>query len=136
MSILFDGPVNVYLQGRNALLPIDLTTEQVTYWIGSEQTKLLLKDHRCLPINAAARIIEGENGFEFADIFNQPAIARVRLEDETVNIELHENTSDGEYPTLWLGVLDDNMMPNYKIEWEYLRPLDDHSTAISVLLKK
>ena len=136
MSIVFDGPVQVYLQGKNALLPIDATNEQITYWIGSEQTKLLLKDHRCLPIEAANRILRGENGFEFADIFNRPAVAKVNLEDDTVNIELHDNTNDGNYPILWLGVLDENMMPNYKTEWEYLRPVDSQSTAISVLLKE
>jgi hypothetical protein len=136
MSIVYDGPVRVYLQGNNALLPIDATNQQITYWIGSEKTKLLLRDRRYLPIEAANRILKGENGFEFADVFNRPAIAKVQLEEETVNIELRESSDDGEYPILWLGVLDNNLMPNYKTEWEYLRPLDSQSTAISVLIKE
>lgn len=135
MSILFEGPVHVYLQGKNALLPIDVKDDLATYWIGSERTKLFIKDHRHLAANAAVRIISGENGFEFADIFNQPAIARVMLENETVNIELQESANVGEFPILWLGVLDDNLMPNCHTEWEYLRPLDSQSTAITVLIK-
>lgn len=134
--MLFDGPVNVYLQGKNALLPTNISKEQITYWIGSEQTKLQLKDYRHLPIAAANRVLGGEDEFEFADIFNQAAIAKVEVEDEILNIELHDGPRDGNYPILWLGVLDDNLMPNYKTEWEYLRPLDEHSTAISVLLSE
>lgn len=136
MSIVFNGPVQVYLQGKDALFPVDASNDQISYWIGSQNSKLFLKDHRYLPIRAANRVLAGEDGSEFADIFNQPAIAKVNLEDDAVNIELHEIANAGNYPILWLGVLEKNLMPNYSVEWEYLRPLNSHSTAISILIKE
>lgn len=137
MNILYEGTVSVYLQGENALLPTEVSDEQITYYVGSEETRLQVIDYRHESLSAANRVIRGENGFEFADIFNQSAQAKVKLEhDDMLEIELFETPDNREYPILWLGILEDNLMPNYDTEWEFLRPFDSGSTAIAVLIQE
>ena len=68
MSILFEGNTRVYLQGKNALLPIKTETDQITYCIGTRKTNLLLRDYRLNPIKAARSIMQGKTGFEFTEI--------------------------------------------------------------------
>ena len=137
MSILFDGNARVYLQGRNALVPIKTQNNRITYYIGNRNTKLLLRDFRCNPVNAAHQFLQGKNGFEFADVFNQPAKIRVNInEEKKVEIDLYENSDGQNCPTLWLGILEDNLIPNYDTEWEFLRPINPHSTAFAVLVRE
>jgi hypothetical protein len=135
MSILFEGSIHVYLQGKNALLPIKTEDNQVTYCIGTRKTRLLLKDYRSTPVKAAQSYMQGKTGFEFADIFNQPAKAKVNIIDEKkVEIELYDSQEVDHSPTLWLGVFDDNLMPNIDTEWEFLRPINVQSTAFAGLV--
>jgi hypothetical protein len=137
MSILFDGNACVYLQGRNALVPAKTENNQIVYYIGNSSTKLLLRDFRCNPVNAAHWYLQGKNGFEFADVFNQPAQVRVNIsEEQKVEIDLYESSDGQNCPTLWLGILEDNLMPNYDTEWEFLRPINHHSTAFAVLVRE
>lgn len=137
MPILFQGNANIYLQGENALTPIRTTCDKITYYIGDRKTRLLVRDFRHEPVNAAHMILRGKKDLEFADSFNQAANVKVILKDQKkVEINLHDVEDNGDYPTLWLGVLNDNLMPNYDTEWEFLRPVNDQSTAIAVLLSQ
>jgi len=137
MIELLNSPVQVYLQGSNALIPIEKTDEYISYWIGSDSTQMKIVDYRKIPLKAVNRLIAGENGFEFFDYFNLPAHANVVLDsDERIEIELQDNNTKEDFPTLWLGVLNDNMMPNYNVLWEFLRPVSTESTAILVLLEE
>lgn len=135
MAIVYNDNANIYLQGKNALLPIEVTEEYISYYIGDESAQLEVKDFRKTSWEEAKYILDGKNGSSFAKIFNQAAYAIVkRSPDDSLKIELREKTNDGEFPTLWLGVLEDNLMPNYGIIWEYLRPTNSGGTAIAVLL--
>jgi hypothetical protein len=137
MSILFNGNAHVYLQGLNALTPIRKKNDKITYYIGDRKTKLLLRDFRLKPIEAAHQVLQGKNIFEFTDTFNQSAKVKVHIKDKNkIEIDLHESPDGDNYPTLWLGVLEDNLMPNYNTEWEFLRPISPQSTAIAVLVCK
>ena len=53
--------------------------------------------------------------------------------EEKVEIELYDGEEVNYSPTLWLGVLNDNLMPNIDTEWEILRPINVQSTAFAVL---
>ena len=137
MSVIFKGNAHIYLQGNNALTPIRTKSNRITYYIGDRKTKLLLRDFRQNPVDAAHKSFKGEKGQEFADIFNQSATVKVSISDKKkVEIDLHDIQNDGDYPTLWLGVLNDNFIPNYETEWEFLRPVNFQSTAIAVLVCK
>lgn len=137
MSILYKGNAHVYLQGMNALMPIRKKTNKITYYIGDRKTKLLLRDFRQNPVDAAHKVLQGEKDFEFADIFNQSAQVKVQVKDKNkIEIDLHDSPDGDNYPTLWLGILDDNLFPNYETEWEFLRPTSLESTAIAVLVSQ
>jgi hypothetical protein len=137
MSILFDGNARVYLQGKDALQPIRTKSDHITYYIGNRGTKLLLRDFRQQPVLAARRYLQGENGFEFADVFNQFSKVKVNVkETNNIEINLYDNADTKNSPTLWLGVLEDNLMPNHETDWEFLRPIDPNSTAFAVLVRE
>ena len=138
-SLIFEGNVQVYLQGKNALLPSGtLTHDIISYFIGSRRSSLTLKDFRQRPIRAAHHILSGKNGFEFADVFNEPALVKVysNIDKSQLEIEMHENTSSDDDGILWLGVIDDNEMSVQDIEWEVLRPISKKRTAFAALVKK
>ena len=136
MSLLYDGDVRVYLQGKNALLPTDITSKQITYWIGDESTRLQIKDYRHASRSAAQEVLDGDQEFDFADFFNQSAQAKITTNpDGNLDIELYETSSLQTRPILWVGILEDNIIPNYETEWEYLKPLNSESTAVAILIK-
>lgn len=132
---ILNDPVSVYLQGNHALLPVEITDDHIEYWIGSEESHLKIKDFRNAPRDALQLFLDHKNGFEFADVFNQGAIAQVnQSEDDSIEITLSDIKQNAESPLLWLGVLRDNKFPNYETKWEFLRPLDDGGVAIAVLI--
>jgi len=138
---IFQGNVQIYLQGQNALVPVgEVCEDQMTYCIGSEKSELLIRDFRQKPILAAHRALSGLDGTQFADAFNQPAYAEICVTDrngepEKLEINLHPTNENAEFPVLWLGVLEEKSMPPYDIDWEFLRPLDDTQMAFAILAK-
>ncbi|HEX2619474.1 MAG TPA: hypothetical protein VHL11_04980, partial [Phototrophicaceae bacterium] len=94
-NYLYRGNVQIHLQGHNALLPIASNREdQVSCFIGSRRSKLILRDFREQPILAAHHTPSGIKGSEFADAFNQPAYVEVSVvekdtEPEKIEINLH-----------------------------------------------
>jgi hypothetical protein len=138
-EIIYEGNVCVYLQGKGALLPHGrLDQKNISYFLGSRRSSILLKDFRHKPIHAARHILSGKNGIEFADIFNEPAWVQVytNLDKNELEIELHESKTAKGGNTLWLGVLDDNEMSVQEAEWEVLRPISKKRTAFAVLVKE
>jgi hypothetical protein len=134
-NYLYKGNVQIYLQGENALLPVASKTRdnQVAYFIGSKKSKLLIRDFRREPIHAAHHARSGVEGTEFADAFNQPAYAEVSVsergnEPEKIEINLRPTV-------LWLGVLNDAMMPMLDIEWEILRPINAERIAFTAMVR-
>jgi hypothetical protein len=96
---LYIGNVRVYLEGKSALLPLEIYPPKlVSYSIGSEKTNLIIKDYRRNPNRAAQNALSGNEEVEFADIFNQPAWIEVTEETENIEITMHESLSQGEFP--------------------------------------
>jgi hypothetical protein len=140
-NYLYQGNVQIHLQGQRALLPIDSNREdQVTYFIGSKKSKLLIRDFREEPILAAHRAPAGIEGAEFAVAFNQPAYAEVSVvengsEPEKVEINLRPAKDNDDIPVLWMGVKNDLLMPMLDIEWEILRPISAKKIAFTAMVR-
>jgi hypothetical protein len=136
-DLIFQGSVAIYLQGDNALEPTaHPLANEAHYFIGSEQTNLLVHDFRHEPIQAAQNALAGEDVRGFANIFNQPAWAVIRYQEqeESLDIELHEVTEGELAPILWLGILEHNEMPANPIIWEVLKPIGRMRTAFAALV--
>jgi len=140
-TILYQGNVHIYLQGEKALRPTGSERkDQVAYFIGSKKSKLLIRDFRKRPIQAAQRSHSGIEGSEFADAFNQPAYAEVSIakkgnEPEKVEINLLPTDEREDFPVLWLGIMNDLMMPMLDIEWEILRPINPEKIAFTAMVR-
>ena len=140
-NILYQGNVQIYLQGEKALLPTGSDREdQVAYFIGSKKSKLLIRDFRKRPILAAHRGQSGIEGTEFADAFNQPAYAEVSIAEksgapEKIEINLRPTDEREDFPVLWLGIMNDLMMPMLDIEWEILRPINTEKIAFTAMVR-
>jgi len=140
-NVLYQGNVQIYLQGEKALLPTGSDREdQVAYFIGSKKSKLLVRDFRKRPIRAAHRGQAGVEGTEFANAFNQPAYAEVSIvekgnEPEKVEINLRPTDEREDFPVLWLGIMNDLMMPMLDIEWEILRPISMEKVAFTAMVR-
>jgi len=140
-NYLYKGNVQIYLQGEKALLPVASKREnQIAYFIGSKKSKLLIRDFRREPIHAAHHARAGLEGSEFADAFNQPAYAEVSVsergnEPEKIEINLRPTSNSDDFPVLWLGVLNDAMMPMLDIEWEILRPINAEKIAFTAMVR-
>src|SRR5215216_2235082 len=123
-NYLYRGNVHIHLQGPNALLPVrSKRDDQITCFIGSKKSRLVLRDSRQEPVFAAQHAPAGIEGSKFAAAFNQPAYAEVSViqkDRETQKIEIHlrDAEQEGDCPVLWLGVKNDALMPMLDIEWE------------------
>jgi hypothetical protein len=127
------------LQGQNALLPIRSQREDhIVCFIGSRQSKLIIRDFRQEPVLAAQHTPAGIKGSEFAEAFNQPAYAEVSLaekEPQKVEISLHTAETHDDFPVLWLGVKNDLLMPMLDIEWEIMRPINAEKVAFTAMVR-
>jgi hypothetical protein len=88
---------------------------------------------------AAQRGQAGIEGTEFADAFNQPAYAEVSIakgsEPEKIEINLRPTDEREDFPVLWLGIMNDLMMPMLDIEWEILRPISMEKVAFTAMVR-
>jgi len=140
MQVLYRGIANIYLQGHNALCPIEETinnSHEIRYCIGDASTEFFIKDLRkelVLEANEAIRLSR-QNGF--TRDFNQQAWVEVRYEpsQEKVEIELRDpvKISQEKMPLLWLGVLENNLMPAYEVDWEIFKPLAGSTAFVSLV---
>ena len=140
-TCIYRGNVHIHLQGQNALLPIHSRREdQITCFIGSKRSRLLLRDSRLEPVMAAHHDPSGVKGSEFAVAFNQPAFAEVSVagqDGEPKKIEIHLRPVEGsaDCPVLWLGVKNDTLMPMLDIEWEIMRPISMEEVAFTAMVR-
>jgi hypothetical protein len=140
-TCLYRGNVYIHLQGHDALQPIQSNREdQVTCFIGSKKSKLLLRDFREEPVQAANCAPAGIKGSEFAVAFNQPAYAEVTVrgnggDPAKIEIQLRPAQNNDNVPVLWLGVKDDLLMPMLDIEWEIMRPISMDRVAFTAMVR-
>ena len=140
-NFLYRGNVQIHLQGQNALLPINVNREdQVTCFIGSKKSRLLIRDFREEPVLAVHRAPAGVKGSEFAVAFNQPAYAEVSVtsreaDSDKIEIHLRPVNQNEDLPVLWLGVKNDSLMPMLDIEWEIMRPISVEKVAFTAMVR-
>ena len=136
MSVIFEGNLRVYLQGNNALKALSLRNHEFLSAIGSENSEIIIQDYRQEPIEFAKTVNAGGKPDGFGKIFNQPARAIIRYDQDTEGLEisLHESSIDTQYPILWMGVLDDNTISGHQVEWEVFKKLPDERTAFAALI--
>jgi hypothetical protein len=140
-TCIYRGNVHIHLQGQNALLPIHTNREdQITCFIGSKKSKLLIRDTRQEPVLAAHHDPSGVKGPEFAVAFNQPAYAEVSVagedgQPEKIEINLRAANRNEDFPVLWLGVKNDALMPMLDIEWEIMRPIGVEKVAFTAMVR-
>ncbi len=140
-NVLYRGNVQIHLQGPRALLPAESNrANEIAYFIGSKKSKLLIRDFREEPIQAAQRGPLGIEGTDFTVAFNQPAYAEVAMEalgEEPERVEIHLRPAEGnkDTPVLWLGVKNDALMPMLNIEWEILRPISSKKIAFTAMVR-
>ena len=132
---IFQGPVRVFLQGQNALCPTNpnLYGQGILYHVGQKNTELIVHDYRKQPVQAAKEVINTQYQNGFSTTFNQQAWAQISYDQPTEKMEIElrdlNEPNNTEFPLLWLGVLEDNIMPDYDVEWEVFKPLDSGQTA-------
>lgn len=140
-NVLYRGNVQIHLQGPRALLPVESNQKnEIAYFIGSKKSKLLIRDFREKPIQAAQSGPLGIEGADFTVAFNQPAYAEVAIEalgeePERVEIHLRPAEDNQDNPVLWLGVKNDALMPMLNIEWEILRPISPKKIAFTAMVR-
>jgi hypothetical protein len=140
-TCFYRGNVQIHLQGQNALLPIHSTRlDQIACFIGSKKSRLVIRDTRKEPVQAAQHAPSGVKDSEFMAAFNQPAyievsVARQDGEPEKVEIYLRQADKNEDYPVLWLGVKNDALMPMLDIEWEITRPISLEKVAFTAMVR-
>ena len=140
-NVLYRGNVQIHLQGPRALLPAESNQRnEISYFIGSKKSRLLIRDFREDAIRAAQSHPAGIEGTDFSVAFNQPAYAEVAMEalgedPEKVEISLRPAKEDEDTPVLWLGVKNDALMPMLDIEWEIMRPISSKKIAFTAMVR-
>lgn len=89
---------------------------------------------------AAQRGHSGIEGAEFANAFNQPAYAEVSIagqgsELEKIEINLRPTDEREDFPVLWLGIMNDLVMPMPDVQWEILRPINPEKIAFTAMVR-
>lgn len=134
-TVVYRGNARVYLQGKGALQPVDISDSNCyTYFVGSAESSIKLLDFRHEPNQAAEAKLENRLNGEFADIFNQPAEVDISEKNGNVEIELKPGKQNNESPILWIGVINDGKMPVHKIAWETLKPIQGGTIAFAALV--
>jgi hypothetical protein len=135
-KIIYQGGAAIYLQGLNALELAASENEHshMSYFVGSPESTIQVNDYRASSQSAAERALGGEGAFEFADVFNQPAWVMIKENQEATEIEIRDGEEMKDKPLLWLGVIDDGLMPVQEILWENLRALNDDRVAFAALV--
>jgi hypothetical protein len=138
-DLIFQGNTRIHLYGRNALIPISLTNQVLTMVIGTETSDLTVNEHRYSIIQVIKKSHPDCYPNGFLQAFNQPAHIEIsyKASKESLQIDLYdkETYAEDNQLILWMGVLDDNLMPNYEVEWEVLKPIDRTRTAVCALVK-
>jgi hypothetical protein len=134
---IFQGNVRIYLQGENALCPMITNAQEAHYRIGQENTEFIIHDYRREPVLAAQKAISTQYQNGFSNTFNQQSWAEVRYEPtgQKIEIDLREpvEATTEKTPLLWFGVLDDNRMPAYEVDWEVFKPLTGGTAFVSLV---
>ena len=133
---IFQGNTKVYLQGMKALKALQVRpTENVSFAVGTERSKIFIEDNRKNSIEAVEKILSGNKTIDFADMFNNPAQVEIHEFKKGIQINMSECSIQGNFPTLWLGVIHNGHMPVHDVSWEILKPIGKTDTAFAAIVK-
>jgi hypothetical protein len=133
---IYQGNTRVYLQGEKALQALHVkSAENVSFVVGSEQSRIFIEDNRKSSIETAEQILSGNQTVDFADIFNNQARVEILQMEKGIQINLSDSLAPGNLPTLWLGVIHDGRMPVHDVSWEILKPIGSTDTAFAAIVK-
>jgi hypothetical protein len=138
-EVLFQGYVDVYLQGKSALAPFGkLKDDLIKYYVGNSNTRITVKDYRKGAVNAVHKIISGDPNLNFTEEFNQPASITIRKGSKGITIEMHDH--DGEKKRsktalLWLGILYDGQMSIHRLTWQIFKQVSETSIAFAAIVE-
>jgi hypothetical protein len=138
-TLLFSGNTQVHLEGQEALTMMKTkSTDQLIYSVGSPKSSIQVHDFRRDVSEAARNALAGKDVEQFMHLFNQPAWIAVHLSSESTDIEMHKLWSKDsitfrEFPTLWLGVIEENRALQDPLEWEILEPVGKSRIAYAAL---
>jgi hypothetical protein len=138
-EILFQGQVDVYLQGKSALAPFGkLNDDLIKYYVGNSNTRITVKDYRKEPVCAVHKIISGDQNLKFSEQFNQPAYIKIRKGSRGITIELRDSDREEKSSNsalLWLGVLYNGQMPIHRITWHVFKPVNETIIAFAAVVE-
>jgi hypothetical protein len=127
---VFTGNAHIYLQGKNALLPMQsIGQNNISYYIGEKYTNLVITDYRNQSVIAANEAITTGEVDSFPYIFNQPANVVINDEENTTKIELFEGTASEDDPILWMGVINDKYIPIHYMVWQKFIDIQDQGVV-------
>ena len=119
--MIFDGDVNIYLAGRDALTDgkLDKKSGLHTEFLIGHCPDLVLKDFR-------------ELGWEDAKGFMVKSLAKILYDGEKMTIILSRPSEPRKKSTktLVFGVIWDNSIPNYDADWEVFKTSPVNKKAI------
>lgn len=134
-SFYFRGAVSVYLQGKHALIIDNQMPGYLSYFLGSQYTNIKIRDFRREPTKAAQNAINGGKTDEFADVFSQPAMAKVRVSKGKIKIDMYDIKTKGQTPILWLGVVKDGeSIPLAYVNWDVVKPFGKARNCFAALV--
>ena len=131
------GKADIYLQGMDALQPLEITQNYIAYYIGCPVSNIIVYDFRKAPALAAERALKGVGEEKFADVFNHPGWIEIRETAKVTEIYISELDEKEEIrTTLWLGILYNQSMVEHNVIWKLIRPITDSITAFAVILPR
>ena len=136
-DLIYQGNARVYLQGKNALLPIVPTDlDRISYYLGEKCTNLIISDYRHQSVNAANRAIATGVVELFPYVFNQPANIVINSDEDITRIELYEGAANEDDPILWMGILSENYIPIHFMMWQKFIDIEDQGIAFAALISE
>ncbi|MFT3892754.1 MAG: hypothetical protein QM730_14075 [Anaerolineales bacterium] len=135
-ELLFSQTAQIYLQGKDALQPLEITPDNAwRYFLGSESTNLTVRDHRQAAVMAASQAVQGYKLEQFTQLFSQPAFVEIREHSGAIEIDLFEPNELEGNATLWLGVIHDHLLPIHYMPWHIFVPIEDDKVAFAAIVE-
>ena len=115
---------------------IDLTPGYFSCYLGSRLTNIKIRDFRHVSHEVVKRALKGDSILDFADAFNQPALAKIQSHKGKVQIDMYEGTAGTHDPLLWLAIVSDGQeLPLVQTNWEIFHAAGQSHTGFVALVK-
>ncbi len=120
--LLYEGNVEIYLQGPNAITQYSVKNGTATLVIGTEESNIVVFDSRSVVVEVLIGILNKTvSPNQFIEIFRPSCFASIYTNDEEkMTIYLSEKRTEFGEPSriLYLGVIHDATFPAVITAWE------------------